>query len=464
MPHGGEGRAQMRWKHAELDLLRKWLKGVSHNPSQKEITRQLEKWQMSGELRAGWTYAKLRSKCTVEAQSAATPLAGKLLQQEPTFTWASAGAARQKALAATFKLSKRGLGSLFAKLEVGAVSQGGPAGGAAAGEAAALGLVGAGAARRGGATAASASPAGEPVPAPTSAPPAVAEGHKLTCDRCKATTASLDGRSKGAPGIRGGVPTPVPTVDSFERKEGRGTVATCATCRRGRAAERSRQSERRHRQSSTALNTHASSLEALAWAAFGHAGADRVSRAQSASEWLAGRGVHREPTELLRLFRRIGNSARLDSHRQRQERLAAERLEAQYLGGGGVLPIQFLRPCIAEGARAKAARRSMGRPRLDKERVLTWQTQEILPWLGGEDLWVVYAPLCVCSNRIALHAWARCRVGCRGWPDFCQCCEDCGIGTRVRGKRRPEEDHEGPRGSRPTSDVQVVRRAIWGWG
>ena len=54
MPHGGEDRAQMRWKHAELALLRKWLKGVSHNPSQKEITRQLEKWQMSGELRAGF--------------------------------------------------------------------------------------------------------------------------------------------------------------------------------------------------------------------------------------------------------------------------------------------------------------------------------------------------------------------------------------------------------------------------
>ena len=222
MPHGGEGRAQMRWKHAELALLRKWLKGVSHNPSQKEITRQLEKWQMSGELRAGWTYAKLRSKCTVEAQSAATPLAGKLLQQEPTFTWASAGAARQKALAATFKLSKRGLGSLFAKLEVGAVSQGVPAVGAAAGEAAALGLVGAGAARRGGATAASASPAGEPVPAHTSAPPAVAEGHKLTCDRCNAI---------------GAKPPPHPWMAGARARQGSG--AGCRhRCRRWTASSR----------------------------------------------------------------------------------------------------------------------------------------------------------------------------------------------------------------------------------
>ena len=159
-------------------------------------------------------------------------------------------------------------------------------------------------------------------------------------------------------------------------------------------------------------------------------------------------GLDTSPKQLGRLFRFVSNSARLGSLKAKRlamDGVAGDRLVAQMTGGFGIMPLSFIQRPAKEGSSARQVRRKAGR---SATLGLRFFTTSVLPWLDGRTLWAGYGATCVSAQQATLHAWARGRTGCMGWP-ACRCCEPDGQ-TR-------QEHHDGPSAVAPRP-LDVPRR------
>ena len=448
-------KSRVSWDSPEKTALYKWFDDELQDfPSKDALEEQLGAWHADHTLKESLDYPRVRKKLVAHAKELALARINAVFARGDGFSWDDATAAKKTAQARLYKCPVRVAGGLFKQAKLRPV----PVAPEEREQEQGQGQEQEQEPQQAPEQESEQEPEQEQEQEQEQAPP---PRPCRCCKRCGATEYT-DAENSWKRGMRCGVQTPRP---DFSLAGGRtGYAQDCAHCRSLKAR---RPSERRHRQTPTAVIGLGEGMLKLAWAEFGARAAalgaagkqqERIQVLQSACDRLrslsGGACGAREPREVGRLFRQISNSARLNEHKRRRPNSKSPplwRAGSQYGGGGGLVPLTFtrrpeegdkhpLRPARYGAKQARRMAKKAAAPGVPGSCV-TWVTLTLLPYLDGCEVWNGYACSCVTALHFCRHAWSRFRVGCPFGPRCFRCQHE--LSQRTAGRHRRRRDQAG---------------------